>query len=97
MTIPVYDSFENKKRFFQENDKEWKIDNKNDFDSFYKKFTSLSASKCIFRGMGEAKYKLFTSLQRYYIESRIPSAMGVQNFIQKEINNVNTEVVNLWN
>lgn len=91
MTIPVYDSFENKKSFFQENDKEWKIDNKNDFDSFYKKFTSSSALKCIFRGMGEAKYKLFTSLQRYYIESRIPSAMGVQNFIQKEINNVNSD------
>lgn len=91
MTIPVYDSFENKKRFFPDNDKDWKIDNKNDFDSFYKKFTCSSASKCIFRGMGEAKYKLFTSFQRYYIESRIPSAMGVQNFIQKEINNVNSD------
>ena len=88
MKIPTYSSFLDKDQHFQENQK---IDNKDDFDLLYKSLRESSQQRYIFRGMGEAKYKLFTSLQRYYIESRIPSAMSMQDFIQKEISNIDKD------
>lgn len=88
MKIATYSSFLDKDQHFQENQK---IDNKDDFDLLYKSLRESSQQRYIFRGMGEAKYKLFTSLQRYYIESRIPSAMSMQDFIQKEISNIDKD------
>lgn len=54
-----YSNFHSKKKFGVN-----KINTKNDFDEVYQ---SCKKGEYIFRGVNEAKYKLLTSLQRYWI------------------------------
>lgn len=68
--LQQYASFEEKQDFF-----EWgnlKINTKDEFDKYWEKllnYDRLGVYK--FRGCSEAKYKLFTSAQRYWIEKEL--------------------------
>lgn len=61
------------------------IDNASEFDSFYDRIAGQQ--DLIFRGLNEAKYKLVTSLQRYFLSGRINGLHYSQSsFMSKELN-----------
>jgi len=62
MKLPEYKSLEEKTPFFYH----IKIDTKDVLDSHLEKLLEFSPN-CIFRGVNEAKYKLYTSVQRSWI------------------------------
>lgn len=62
-----YNTFEEKNEKFAENER---IDTPEQFETMIQKLTDLrkkSKVRCVFRGICEAKYKLFTSLQREWL------------------------------
>ena len=68
--IPIYKSLEEKRPFF-ENEEFFIINTKADLDRWFKFYSSNFKKEhpvdYIFRGMSDAKYKLFTSAQRLWI------------------------------
>lgn len=72
--IPVYATLDEKRPFF-ENDDFFVINTKADLDRWFRFYTSEFKREhivdFIFRGMSDAKYKLFTSAQRYWITDNI--------------------------
>jgi hypothetical protein len=58
MQLKEYTSFEEKEKFFIRKT----INTKKEFDVFYNSATDLNG---IWRGSSEAKYKMYTSLQRF--------------------------------
>lgn len=85
--LTEYRNLDDKKIYFENGYK--LINTKKEFD---KQFEILKDSKSnsnqIFRGCGEAKYKLFTSSQRYWINNQLEKQdITYHNFIKKLIKN----------
>ncbi len=91
--IPVYSTFEEK----NENFKSIKIDNIEDFKSFIS--THKSEKKGIYRGINNAKYKIFTTLQREKLLGTISEEFTlnkyVKNFREKPLIKKYFEVINM--
>ncbi len=68
---------------------EVKIDTKEDFDKYFEKLVNYDrVGTYIFRGSGEARYKLFTSAQRYWIEHQLDKqGKHYHAFVKKLIKN----------
>lgn len=83
--LPVYDSFEEKSKFFS-NERFFIINTKSDLDAWFKFYSSEFKKKhqvdFIFRGMKDAKYKLFTSAQRQWITDNM--AQWKENYTYKK-------------
>lgn len=81
--LASYKDFEEKARKFSKNTQYFRIDTVQDFDNWYSQFVpkdklnnrSENANRIntnnMFRGMGEAKYKLLTSSQRFWIVNEL--------------------------
>jgi hypothetical protein len=77
--LASYKDFEEKAKKFSKNTRYFRIDTVQDFDNWYLQFTSKDKlnknsdntnridTNHMFRGMSEAKYKLLTSAQRFWI------------------------------
>lgn len=85
--LPYYSQLKDKKRFFEGGDD--KIETKQDFDQFWEHLHDLDFKRTYrFRGCGEAKFKLFTSAQRYWIEQDLArQQISYHDFIKKLIVN----------
>jgi hypothetical protein len=72
--IQIYSSLEQKSAFFNHSDF-WEINTKNDLELWFKKYVSEFKKErpvdYIFRGMSDAKFKLFTSAQRCWIQDNM--------------------------
>lgn len=94
--LPEYKNISEKNTFFKisKNHKDNKIDNIDRFNRWYRTFITESTisrenEKFFFRGMGEAKYKIFNSAQRLWLTTEIgkwKSDAQYEEFIQKLIN-----------
>lgn len=89
--IPLtYKSLDEKNKFFStyiNSDRTFeKIESREEFD---KLFSYLNNSKnIIFRGVNEAKFRMYTSLQRAYQCNKIDLSISPSNFIRDEISNL---------
>ena len=93
--LPEYETFVEKNTFFKVsiNHKNNKIDTTTKFNNWYNEFTSRMESeqkweRYFFRGMGEAKYKIFNSAQRLWFTTEIGSwktNAKYEDFVQKLI------------
>jgi FRG domain len=90
--IPIYKNLEEKKDFFQ-NEEFYIIDTKTDLDKWFKFYSSDFKKEhpvdFIFRGVTEAKYKLFTSAQRFWITDNMEQwrvGYTYKKFIEELIN-----------
>lgn len=96
MRVIPYASFEDKNKFFQSykvNSAEYRINTRQEYDDFYNSFENEKSHSVIFRGVNEAKYKLYTSIQRAFIEGRINPNETIGSFVAKEINNIKNSPV----
>ncbi|MGN0317382.1 MAG: FRG domain-containing protein [Lachnospira sp.] len=57
-----------------------------EFDNFYSNLDVTTS--CLYRGVNESKYKIYTSLQRAYIEGSVPNGLKSSEFVAQEINNL---------
>jgi hypothetical protein len=73
--IPTYNNFEEKKEYF----KIIKIETLEQFNTFFKEHKS--ESKGIYRGINNAKYKIFTTLQRENILGNITNTFSIENYV----------------
>jgi hypothetical protein len=73
--IPTYKNFEEKKEYF----KIIKIDSLQDFTLFFK--SHIDERKGIYRGINNAKYKIFTTLQREKLLGNISNEFSVENYV----------------
>ncbi len=99
--LPMYENFESKKLFFGNGkEKSFIIDTKEELDKWFqdveeadKTQKSISATTLIYRGMTEAKYKLYTSAQRLWITDEMDQWAGklylefIDDLIQQAKNN----------
>ncbi|MBB2148933.1 FRG domain-containing protein [Pedobacter gandavensis] len=85
MNIPFYSSLEEKKKHFNHE----VIENKIDLDDLIQKWTALDDSKSyVFRGVNNAKFKLYNSGQRAWVGQELEKlGKTYEEFIQDEINN----------
>lgn len=85
--LTEYKKFDEKRDYFEDGD--LLINTKKEFDEQFEKLKdSKSISNHIFRGCSEAKYKLYTSSQRYWIENQLQTqGISYHNLIDKLINN----------
>lgn len=67
------------------------LDSIEDFNSFH---ATMMDRHCIYRGLNEAKYKLFTSLQVHYIKNAFP--FSARMFVAIEINKLKQANHNLF-
>lgn len=80
--ISMFSSFVQKGNFFEQ----IQIDNTEDFDKIYDKYKSKS--DFLFRGQSEAKWRLYSTLQRKWIEINLASkVLSYKEFIQKLVTN----------
>lgn len=86
-----YNSKEDKQLTFGNQNMEW-IDTINDYDSVKK---SLEKNKLIYRGVNEAKYKLYTSLQRQFLSNKVNRNRyrTLFDFMNEEINQIKPDDV----
>ena len=106
--IPVYKSLEEKRAFF-ENEEFYIINTKADLDRWFKLYSSEFKKEhpvdYIFRGMSDAKYKLYTSAQRAWITDNMEQwrpGFTYKDFIEQLVSNANTnplltKIFNLYN
>ncbi len=87
MKDQIYTSFKEKETAFNScGSKFFRIDNKATLDAFYQTIKNeQTKGKLIFRGINEAKYKMYTSLQRAYIDGKINIDTTPSWFISTEI------------
>ena len=85
--LPMYEDFNSKKMYFKNGSEEnFIIDDKSlldklIFDISEEQSSSLNKTKLIFRGMNEAKYKLLTSSQRYWISNDLEHGAGSKKYL----------------
>jgi len=82
--LKEYETFEEKNKLFFNKEQFVQIDTKEEFDQWFKFYTSnIKESKktdFIYRGMGDARYKLYTSAQRAWIQNDMKEWCG-KNFL----------------
>lgn len=87
--LEEYNKWDEKRKYFENGC--LLINTKKEFDKHFedlKKSKRKSKSKYIFRGCGEAKYKLYTSSQRYWIENQLrKQKINYHRFIKILIDN----------
>jgi hypothetical protein len=83
--LPEYATFEDKAKHFNAKN----IETEEEFNNLLEE---LPQKKYIFRGLNEAKYKLYNSAQRFFLmeSDRVPTENDYHNFIQTEINSAKT-------
>ena len=101
--LPVYKSLDEKRDFFRNKDpKSFIIDTKADLDKWFKELqneeeeeSKKDATALIYRGVTEAKYKLFTSAQRLWITNEMDQWAGMNYlaFISRLIDETNKRPV----
>lgn len=92
MKLPEYQTREEKTKFFSH----VKIDTKDVFDSHFG-FLLADSPHCIFRGVHEAKYKLFTSVQREWITNGLGRHTTINNLVNTLIQNIrNSKILNTY-
>lgn len=86
-----YNSREDKQLVFGKQNMEW-IDTIDDYNSVKK---SLWKHKLIYRGLNEAKYKLYTSLQRQFLSNKVNRNRypTLFDFMKEEINQIKLDKV----
>ena len=86
-----YNSREDKQLAFGNQNMEW-IDTIDDYNSIKK---SLGKHKLIYRGVNEAKYKLYTSLQRQFLSNKVNRNRypTLFDFMNEEINQIKLDKV----
>lgn len=85
MNLETYASLDEKKVIFQSNGY-IKIDTKSEYEEWYGHF---SKKKKIFRGVNEAKFKIYTSAQRTYITKDLQiSGKKVEDIIEEELKQI---------
>lgn len=85
MKLETYASLDEKKTIFESKGYK-KIDTKSEFEKWYGGF---SKKKKFFRGVNEAKYKIYTSAQRKYITNDLGlSGKTVEDVIEDELSQV---------
>lgn len=62
----------------------WKVSTKEELLSLINALSNLE-HPCLFRGLNESKYKLYTSLQRAYLDGKINSSLSPKDFMRHEI------------
>jgi len=88
--ITDYTTLEEKIEFFSLNKK---IDSKQDVDQLFQQLLKFKNTDHLnFRGLPEAKFKLYNSAQRYYKGENIISGRDYDSFIEKNI-----ELAKVWN
>ena len=88
--LEAFESLDVKKNSFRAHD-HFIIDTKNDFDLWFNNIIAIKAEErtnFIFRGMKEAKHKLYTSGQRQWLENDMTEWAGMTylNFIYELVN-----------
>ncbi|MFG4003446.1 FRG domain-containing protein [Flavobacterium aquidurense] len=90
--IPIYKTLEEKKKLF-ENDEFFIINTKAELDRWFEYYSSNFKKEhsvdFIFRGMSEAKYKLFTSAQRFWITDNMEQwkpNYSYKDFVEELVN-----------
>jgi hypothetical protein len=99
MIIETYETLEEKSKYFEC----LTINSKEEFDELAKLWTDAkdqpsldTGTRYIFRGLTEAKYKLFNSAQRLWNGEELSNlGRSYQNFIQAEIDNAKSFQANL--
>jgi hypothetical protein len=87
MPLETYETFDKKSRHFYHE----KINSVEEFDNFYEKLKN--DRKNIYRGVNNASYKLYNSLQRHFIENNLDSCFDDFNdFVENDI-----EKAKKWN
>lgn len=81
MELPIYSDFSSKKQHFNQ----IIIDTEKEFDDFYETAKELNA---LFRGICEAKYKIFTSLQRNWIQKDLNKKFVFDIFFKRYLSQV---------
>ncbi|WP_188625372.1 FRG domain-containing protein [Pedobacter quisquiliarum] len=75
MELPEYQNFKEKGAFFQLNI----INTEKKFDEFYAKVTSEPS---LLRGISNAKYKIFNSLQRFWFKDDLRNKFAYESFVK---------------
>lgn len=103
--LPMYENFESKKQFFRNGGKNsFVINSKNELDNLFKDIKdkdlkSNNATSLIYRGMTEAKYKIYTSAQRLWLTNEMSQWAGkpylefIYNLIQTAKDNKIIETI----
>lgn len=85
--LPMYEDFQSKKEKFKNGSEDnFIIDKKEALDKLISQITeerlsSKNKTKLIFRGMNEAKHKLITSAQRYWISNDLEQWAGTNQYL----------------
>jgi hypothetical protein len=80
--LSQYDTLLQKSEFFTQTN----IETKSDFDEVFEKFTD--SKNILFRGLNDAKYRLYSSLQREWITSKLYEKYDTyQAFLEALVNN----------
>ncbi len=75
--LPEYQNLNEKKTYFSQT----VIETEEEFDNFY---NSIQNNGQIWRGSNEAKYKIFTSLQRFWIQNnKLNDIKEVVNYLKE--------------
>jgi len=81
-----YRNFNEKGKFFIDGD--LVINTKDEFDKCFEEITNEELiGRFSFRGCGEAKYKLYSSSQRFWIEKELDKCFDYNSFVLKLIEN----------
>lgn len=98
-SITTYETLNTKRNFFNNgNTENFQIDSKRDLDRWFKEIENMEtdysendATAFIYRGIGEAKYKLYTSAQRLWLNDEMQqwSKKDYLDFIKHLIDNAN--------
>lgn len=79
--ISEYQTLLQKEIFFEQ----ITIDNKAEFDEIFEKF--INEKQILFRGLNEAKYRLYSSLQRHWINKNLADNFDYSEFLKALISN----------
>lgn len=88
MKLPEYHNFDKKNQLFNSQ----LINSKSEFDTFYTEI--VNNKNAIFRGVHEAKYKIYTSAQREWITNNY-NLQGIEyvDYIQSIIDNIKSNTI----
>lgn len=92
MQVPTYNTLVEKSVLFPQSSVQqyWQIKTKEEFEQFYT-MLQRSSTSTIYRGVYQAKYKNFTSLQRAYMDGKIDSHTSPSGFIANEIEHLKND------
>lgn len=88
--LSEYETLYQKSHFFNQTT----IDTEQEFDEIFEKYNGLDS--VLFRGLNEAKYRLYSSLQRFWISKKlIQNNISYENFLRELVDNAKTVSLNI--